>query len=65
MRTIEEVLIEATNNTNKEFQDFDISSKSLDKVIQILEKYSLDTPAHNKARLNQIQNLIEQDAGIS
>ena len=64
MNTLEEVLQKATKDINKEYIDHDISKESLDEVLDCLIKYPLDSPTHNKKRLNILNSLIHKDSGI-
>lgn len=64
MKTIEEVIREATNKTNKDYEDHDVTNESLDKVLECLTKYPLDNPSHNKKRIKLLGDLIKRDAGV-
>ena len=63
MKTIENVLLQAKKETNKEYKDHDVSDKSLEEVIACLTKYPLDDATHNKKRLKILSDLIERDSG--
>jgi hypothetical protein len=64
MNTLEEILQKATKDINKKYLDHDVSKESLDEVLACLIKYPLDTPNHNKKRLNILNAIISKDSGI-